>query len=126
MSKYVKGNIIKGTVTAIQPYGAFMSFDEYYNGLIHISEISKGFVRNITDFVNVGDHIYVEILEVDDDEYHLRLSIKNINYKINGRPRRRKIVETPNGFNTLKAKLPFWINKQLKSQKKGIDKQTFK
>ena len=94
-----------------------MSFDEYYTGLIHISEISKGFVKDIHDFVNVGDHIYVEILDVDDEEAHLKLSIKNINYKINGKPKRRKIIETPHGFTTLRQKLPFWITKQIKKQK---------
>lgn len=116
MTKYTKGKIVKGTVTCIEPYGAFMSFDEYYSGLIHISEISKGFVKDIHDFVNVGDHIYVEILDVDEEEYHLKLSIKNINYKINGKPRRRKIVETPHGFTTLSKKLPIWINNQLKKR----------
>ena len=117
MTKYSKGKVVRGTVTCIEPYGAFMSFDEYYTGLIHISEISKGFVKDIHDFVNVGDHIYVEILDVDDEEYHLKLSIKNINYKINGKPRHRKIIETPHGFTTLSERLPFWIDKQLKKQK---------
>ena len=125
MTKYTKGKVVKGTVTYIEPYGAFMSFDEYYTGLIHISEISKGFVKDIHDFVNVGDNIYVEILDVDSEDAHLKLSIKNINYKINGKPRRRKIIETPHGFTTLSEKLPFWINKQIKKQKKesnSIDK----
>ena len=70
MGKYTKGKIVKGTVTCIEPYGAFMSFNEYYTGLIHISEISNGFVKNITDYINDGDHIYVEILEVDEEEFH--------------------------------------------------------
>lgn len=125
MTKYAKGKVVKGTVTCIEPYGAFMSFDEYYTGLIHISEISKGFVKDIHDFVNVGDHIYVEILDVDDEEAHLKLSIKNINYKINGQPKRRKIIETPHGFQTLSQKLPYWIDLQLKKQKNkanSIDK----
>lgn len=116
MTKYSKGKVVRGTVTCIEPYGAFMSFDEYYTGLIHISEISKGFVKDIHDFVNVGDHIYVEILDVDEEEAHLKLSIKNINYKINGKPRHRKIIETPHGFTTLSKKLPIWINKQLKKR----------
>ena len=71
MSKYTKGKVVRGTITCIEPYGAFMSFDEYYTGLIHISEISKGFVKDIHDFVNVGDHIYVEILEVDEPQEYL-------------------------------------------------------
>ena len=52
MIPYKKGQIIKGTITGIEKYGAFVSLDEYYTGLIHISEISHGFVRDINDFVN--------------------------------------------------------------------------
>ena len=125
MVKYKKGKIVKGTVTCIEPYGAFMSFDEYYTGLIHISEISKNFVKDIHEFFDVGDHIYVEILDVDQEEAHLKLSIKNINYKINGKLRRHKIVETQNGFNTLAKNLPVWIEKELKKIKNtsnSIDK----
>lgn len=125
MAKYAKGKTVKGTVTCVEPYGAFMSFDEYYTGLIHISEISKGFVNDIHDFVNVGDHIYVEILDVDEQSAHLKLSIKNINYKINGKLRKHKIVETSSGFSSLKNNLPIWINNELKKIKNAentIDK----
>ena len=78
MSKYRKGNIVKATVTGIESYGVFVSFDEYYTGLIHISEISNNFVKDITDYVNIGDVISVKILEIDDEEGHLKLSIKDI------------------------------------------------
>ena len=117
MGKYQKGKVVKGQVTCIEPYGAFMTFDDYYTGLIHISEISKGFVRDINDFVKEGDHIYVEILDVD-EEAHLKLSIKNINYRLNRRPKRHKIIETPNGFNTLLKNLPKWVESELKKIKK--------
>ena len=125
MTKYEKGKVVKGTVTCIEPYGAFVSFDEFYTGLIHISEISRGFVKNITDFLNVGDHVYVEILEVDEEDAHLKLSIKNIQYRINGKPKRKRIVETKTGFSTLQSKLPIWIEEKLKTHKnteKSIDK----
>ncbi len=125
MTKYKKGKIVKGVVTCIESYGAFMAFDEFYTGLIHISEISSGFVKDIHNFVNVGDYIYVEILAVDEEENHLKLSIKNINYRINGQYRRKKIIETPNGFKTLNHKLPLWVNNKLKiieKNKNSIDK----
>ena len=51
--KYENGKIIKGCVTGIESYGIFMSFDEYYSGLIHISEISKKFVRNFKYYFNI-------------------------------------------------------------------------
>ncbi len=125
MAKYEKGKIVNGTITCIEPYGAFVSFDEFYTGLIHISEISRGFVKDITDFINVGDRVYVEILDVDSEEAHLKLSIKNIQYRINGKPRKRRIVETPSGFTTLSKNLPIWVSKKLKSIKNtenSIDK----
>ena len=83
MAKYTKGKIVEGVVTGIESYGIFVSLDEFYSGLIHISEISNGFVKNIHDYVNIGDTIYVEIIGVNDDECHLSLSIKNINYPEN-------------------------------------------
>ena len=53
MTKYKKGKIVKGTVTGIESYGAFVSLDDYYSGLIHISEISHDFVKNTHDYVEI-------------------------------------------------------------------------
>lgn len=126
MTKYKKGRIIRGTVTGIESYGVFVSCDEYYSGLIHISEISYGYVKKITDYVNVGDVIYVEILEVDESLGQLKLGIKNIDYKCNRGVRRKRIQETSLGFSTLAYNLPIWIEKSLKKIKKtsnSVDKQ---
>lgn len=115
MAKYKKGKIVKGIVSGIETYGAFVTLDEFYTGLIHISEISYGFVKNITDFFNIGDTIYVEIIDVDDKLCHLKLSIKNIMYKPQKKHRKKKIQETPLGFKTLSYKLPKWIENSMKS-----------
>ena len=117
MTKIKKGRIIRGTVSGIESYGVFVSCDNYYTGLIHISEISHGFVKNINDFVKIGDLIFVEILDVDEELGHLKLSIKNIEYKKNIIVKRKKIKETPLGFNTLQYKLPMWIEESLKKIK---------
>ena len=114
MSTIRKGRIVKGTVTGIEPYGAFVSCDDYYTGLIHISEISHGFVKNINDFVKIGDIISAEILDVDEELGHLKLSIKNIDYKKKLYFKRKQIHETELGFKTLEYKLPIWINEALK------------
>ena len=114
MSKYRKNHIVKATVTGIESYGVFVSLDEYYTGLIHISEISNGFVRDINDFVKIGDVICVKILDVDNELGHLRLSIKDIDYRNIKRIRRKKIKETPLGFKTLEYNLPIWIENSLK------------
>lgn len=115
MVKYSKGKIVKGIVSGIENYGAFVKLDEYYSGLIHISEISNGFVRDINDYVNVGDTIYVEILNINEDLSQMKLSIKNIAYKQGSKSKKRKIVETNTGFATLERKLPQWIEENLKN-----------
>lgn len=114
MDKYKEGKIIKGTVTGIEPYGIFVSFDDYYSGLIHISEISYNFVKDINSFVKIGDVINTEIIGIDEDCNHLKLSIKNINYKLKTPRKKRKIIETKQGFRTLAHNLPLWIEKKLK------------
>lgn len=119
MSKYKKGKIVKATVTGIEPYGIFVNLDEFYSGLIHISEISHGFVKDIHDFVNLGDIISVEILEVDEKLNQLKLSIKNINYKRDNFKLKRRIVETVHGFSTLNYKLSFWVEESKKKYKKS-------
>ena len=107
--EYKKGNIVTGCVTGIEKYGLFGSLDNYYSGLVHISEISDSFVRNINDYVNIGETINVKILDVNENDFHLKLSIKNIDYRIN-KKKRANIVEVGSGFNCLKDKLDDWIS----------------
>lgn len=112
MSKYEKGKIITGCVTGIENYGIFVTLDEYYNGLIHISEISNNFVRNIGDYVNVGETIKAKVVDTDEENYHVKLSIKDIDYRMNNQ-RKTKIVETNEGFMPLKNNLDKWIMKKM-------------
>ena len=111
MDRYKEDDIVEGVVTGIEDYGIFVGLDNYYSGLIHISEISKDYVRNINNYVNIGETIKVKVLGVDDDNCHLRLSIKNIDYRIN-RKNRRFIEETGTGFQVLKNSLDKWIGEK--------------
>lgn len=111
---YKKGNIVKATVSGITNYGIFVKIDEKYDGLIHISEISDKFVSNPEKYAKISDVINAEILEVDYKTSQLKLSIKNIEYKGKMPKRKKKIVETKHGFNTLAYNLPIWIEKNLK------------
>ena len=112
MIKYEKGKIVTGYVTGIEKYGIFVSLDEYYTGLIHISEISPNFVRNVANYVNIGETIRMKVIEVDEMRHHIKLSIKNFDYRVN-RKRKTKIKETENGFNTLSHKLSTWIEDKI-------------
>ena len=117
MLKYEKGKIVTGQVTGIEKYGIFISLDEFYSGLIHISEISDGFVKNIKDYVNVGETIRAKVVETDEDNYHVKLSIKNLNYKIKKR-KMGSLKETKLGFTLLEKELPNWIEIKLKKMNK--------
>ena len=103
MTKYKVGSTVTGNITGIEKYGAFVSLDDYYSGLIHISEISEGFVNDINDYVNLGETISAKIIEVDDESCHVKLSIKNIKSKPNRR--KRNIEEVGSGFGILKENL---------------------
>lgn len=130
MTKYKKGKVVKASVTGLANYGIFVSLDDYYSGLIHISEISNKFVKDVNDFVKVGETIYVEVLDVVEDDQQMKLSIKNIEYQIQKRNyTKRKITETASGFQTLAYKLPIWIKEYIKMHEIGnncIDKQIIK
>ena len=112
-TKYYKDNFLVGYVTGIEKYGIFVNLDEYYSGLIHISEISPNFVRNVNDYVNIGETIKMKIVSVNEKNHQVKLTIKNLDYRI-GKKKRTKIVETEHGFSTLKENLPKWIGSKLK------------
>lgn len=65
--QYKVGDVLTGKVTGIQPYGAFVALDEQTQGLVHISEITYGFVKDVSHFLKVGDEITVKILEIESE-----------------------------------------------------------
>lgn len=98
-----KGEIILVEVTGLAEFGVFVKINEYV-GLIHISEVSERFVKNIKLFAEVGDLVSAYVLDVDGINKKLTLSYKKCGTK-------RKIV-VPNsdlGFQGLKNALPIWV-----------------
>ena len=108
MSKFYKDEIVEGCVTGIEKYGIFVTLDEYYSGLIHISEISDSYVRDINKVANIGETIKVRVIDIDDDAFHVKLSIKNLNYRLT-KKLNSPIKETNKGFATLENMLDVWI-----------------
>jgi predicted RNA-binding protein with RPS1 domain len=88
MKKYYPGNVVQGKVVGIKPYGVFISLDEKTMGLLHISEISDGFVDDINKYVKIGDCIETKILDIDYQENRAKLSLKAL--KKRNRYRRHK------------------------------------
>ena len=100
-----KGDIVKGRITSIKPYGAFVKVDDSFDGMIHISEISEGFVRSIEDYLTIGDIVTLEIISVSEDN-KLSMSYKTQN---KSRRKKREIVNLVHGFKPLADKLDEWI-----------------
>ena len=101
-------DVIEVTVTGIQKYGAFVLINDKYDGLIHISEISSGYVKNINDYIKIKDKIFAQVVDIDEDNNKFKLSIKNIDYRNDG-----KVINNEenysNGFEPLKEHLDLWI-----------------
>lgn len=116
---YKINEIIKVEVTGITDYGIFVKTPNYYTGLIHISEIDNYYIKDINNYVKVGDKIFAYVLEVDKINMKLKLSIKNINYNNNNNGK-RTIKENINGFLPLANKLDEWIKNTLEEYKKWL------
>ena len=80
---YKEGDIIEGIITSIKKYGAFLSFENGYIGLLHISEISTNFVNNIYSYFDVGDKITVTVKRIDEKTKFLNVSIKDLPSELN-------------------------------------------
>jgi small subunit ribosomal protein S1 len=89
ISKFKIGDVVKGVIQKVVPYGAFVRIGEGLNGLIHISELSTKLVKNPEDIVKVGDEVDVKILSISSTERHLGLSLK----AVSGKPVKEKKVK---------------------------------
>jgi len=69
------------TVTNIQVHSVFVTLDEYgaKTGLIHISEVAPGRIRNIRDFVKEGKKVVCKVLQVNKEKGHIDLSLRRVN-----------------------------------------------
>jgi len=105
-----KDDIVKCIVTGIKDYGIFVKVDNNYDGLIHISEISESYVRNVNDYTEIGEEIYAKVLDINEEEKQLKLTVKDLNYKIDGEDIREI---DKNGFMPLKEHLHIWINEKI-------------
>ncbi|BED92650.1 MAG: S1 RNA-binding domain-containing protein [Candidatus Paraimprobicoccus trichonymphae] len=68
-------NIVEGIVRKIVNFGAFIELPNGKTGLVHISEVSNNFVRNVNDYLEVGQKVKVKVLNLNDGG-KIALSIK--------------------------------------------------
>ena len=110
------GEKLKGRITGIQPYGAFVELETGAMGLIHISEISDKFVKSIASYVHVNDIVKVKVIDFDHSSNHAKLSLKAVDNRFRRKDKklvyknpRKPIVETPKGFLPLAQAMEEWL-----------------
>ena len=62
-----KGQILSGNVSGITKFGAFISLEDGNTGLVHISEVADSYVKDVTEFLKVGDEVKVKVINIEDN-----------------------------------------------------------
>ena len=83
MDKLKVDDVIEGIVTSIKKYGVFLSFENGYVGLLHISEISGKFISNIFNYFEIGDKIMVAVKTIDQETKYLTVSTRDLPSNVN-------------------------------------------
>ena len=73
---------VKGKVVRIETYGAFVDFGAERPGLIHVSELTHGYVKTAAEVVKEGDEVEAKVLDVDRRKRQIRLSMKALQPEI--------------------------------------------
>ena len=109
-----EGELVVCSVADVKDFAAFVTLDEYNErrGLIPISEIARGWIKYIRDFVREGQKVVCKVLNVDPDRGHIDLSLKDVNEH----QRREKIHEWKNEQKAVK-----WIG--FASEASGADRK---
>lgn len=92
--EFSKDQIVEGVITGITTFGAFVKINNEVTGLVHISEVSNDFVKDIKDIYKIGDTVKVKILKIEDGG-KLVLSIKKADDNPSSRPERREAPYVP-------------------------------
>ncbi|RQH03408.1 translation initiation factor IF-2 subunit alpha [Natrarchaeobius oligotrophus] len=75
------GELVVGKIDEIEDFGVFVDLEEYEDkrGLIHISEVASGWIKNVRDHVREGQIVVCKVLDVDEGHEQIDLSLKDVN-----------------------------------------------
>lgn len=108
------GECAVGTVVAVYSSYAILLFDEGWTGLLHISEVSSSFIRSFTSFITIGSIYNVKIIDVNEENGNVRVSLKKMTPNERHLTfRHKKIDESEIDFTALEQARPNWIKEEL-------------
>ena len=96
------GKIVEGKVTGITNFGAFILLPGGKNGLVHISEVSHTYVKDIKDHLKIDDAVKVKIISID-EKGKISVSIKKATEEPPRRPAPRNSNNRQQGFSAPRA-----------------------
>jgi small subunit ribosomal protein S1 len=76
LSRFAPGSIVKGTVTRLAEFGAFVKLATGVEGLVHISELAHHRVGNVSSVVSEGQEVDVKVLSIEGEKQRISLSLK--------------------------------------------------
>ena len=121
--KYELGQLIIGRVESVKPYALFLVFENDAKGLLHISEISDSYIRDIEKFGTIGDEMKVKILSIDEHNGFMRVSYKQVpveeQFTTHSNEKRHIPEIDKEAFRSLEEHLQGWIDETLVKAKEG-------
>lgn len=76
MEQLVPGAVFTGKIRAVQSYGAFVDIGAFTDGLVHISQLSSGYVKEVSDVVTLGQEVSVTVVELNEKSRRIALSMR--------------------------------------------------
>ena len=93
-TRFKIGDLVKGTVTKLTNFGAFIQLQDDIDGLVHISQISEDRIEKVKDALKVGQEVEARVIKVDKAERRIGLSIKAANYDQEAIKREAETMDT--------------------------------
>jgi small subunit ribosomal protein S1 len=90
-----KDMVVKGKVVEIENFGAFVDIGAERPGLMHISELSRGYVKTTTDVVNLGDEVEVKIIDFNRRKKQIKLSMKALQPEVEEKKKEEILTDRP-------------------------------
>ncbi|KRK63510.1 General stress protein 13 [Companilactobacillus tucceti DSM 20183] len=108
------GDRLSGQVSGVQKYGIFVKLENGKQGLIHISELRHGYVPNVENMYRIGDQVEVIVMDIDEYNQKISLSMRALHKQKIGRPILHKHFWTNYkdkiGFQTIQSHRKQWID----------------
>jgi ribosomal protein S1 len=104
-SELSEGQIHSGTVTRIESYGAFVDIGAERAGLLHVREMSQGYVEHPSEMVSVGDEIEVRVLQFDQRRRRIDLSMIGLEEEVTKEPEEHAEEEEETSQTTMEMAL---------------------